>query len=59
MGGPTPFPTPEAAFRKGRSAVLEGFLGQGALYHTADLSERFEVSAGENISRVLGKLSEG
>ena len=49
---------PEAAFRKGRSAVLESFLRQGVIYHTTELRERLEVSARDNLSRALGKLSE-
>ena len=49
---------PEAAFRKGRSAVLRSFLDQAVIYHTAELSERLEVSARDNLSRALGKLSE-
>jgi predicted metal-dependent HD superfamily phosphohydrolase len=50
---------PEEAFRKGRSAVLRSFLDQDVIYHTAELSERLEVSARDNLSRTLGKLSEG
>jgi len=50
---------PEAAFRKGRSAVLESFLNQAALYHTSELSGRLEVSARDNLSRALAQLSEG
>ena len=50
---------PEAAFRKGRSAVLRSFRDQGVLYHTAELSERLEVSARGNLSRTLVQLSEG
>lgn len=49
---------PEAAFRKGRSAVLESFLDQGKIYHTVGLRERLEDSARNNLSRALGKLSE-
>lgn len=47
---------PEAAFRKGRSAVLESFLDRTVLYHTAELSEPLEVSARDNISRALELL---
>lgn len=49
---------PEAAFRKGRSAVLQSFMDQSVLYHTAELSERLEVSARDNIKRALAELSE-
>ena len=50
---------PEEAFRKGRGAVLKGFLDQGVIYHTAELREKLEVSARDNLGRALGKLSEG
>lgn len=50
---------PEEAFRKGRSAVLQGFLDQDVIYHTAELRERLEMLARDNLSRALGKLSEG
>jgi len=50
---------PEAAFRKGRSAVLRSFLDQPELYHTAELSERLEVEARNNLSRALIELLEG
>ena len=47
---------PEEAFRKGRSAVLQSFLEQGVIYHTADLGRRLEVSALNNLDRSLTKL---
>lgn len=49
---------PEAAFRKGRSAVLQSFLDQAVIYHTVELRERLEVPARDNLSRALAKLSE-
>jgi len=49
---------PEEAFRKGRSAVLQSFLDQDVIYHTIELRERLEVSARDNLSRALAKLSE-
>lgn len=49
---------PEEAFRKGRSAVLQSFLEQDVIYHTAALSERLEISARDNLSRALAKQSE-
>ena len=49
---------PEEAFRKGRSAVLQSFLEQDVIYHTAALSERLEISARDNLSQALLKLSE-
>lgn len=47
---------PEEAFRKGRSAVLESFLDQGVIYHTAELREKLELPARENLSRALENL---
>lgn len=47
---------PEAAFRKGRSAVLQSFLDQEVIYHTAEARERLELRAGENLSRALENL---
>jgi len=47
---------PEEAFRKGRSAVLESFLDQGVIYHTAGLREKLELPARENLSRALENL---
>jgi len=38
---------------------LRSFLDQPVLYHTAELSERLEVSARDNLSRALVELSEG
>ena len=49
---------PEAAFRKGRSAVLRSFLEQDMIYHTAALSERLEASVRNNLNRALEKLRE-
>ncbi len=49
---------PEEAFPKGRSAVLQSFLEQDVIYHTAALSERLEISARDNLSRALAKQSE-
>ena len=49
---------PEAAFRKGRSAVLRNFLEQDVIYYTAELRERLEVPARDNLSRALAKQSE-
>ena len=47
---------PEEAFRKGRSAVLRSFLDQDVIYHTADLREKLESPARENLSRALKNL---
>lgn len=47
---------PEEAFRKGRSAVLRSFLDQGVIYHTAELREKLELPARENLCRALKNL---
>mgnify|MGYP007008165826 CR=1 FL=1 len=47
---------PGTAFRKGRSAVLRSFLDQGVIYHTAELREKLELPARENLSRALENL---
>jgi len=47
---------PEEAFRKGRSAVLQSFLEQDVIYHTAELRERLEMPAQDNLNRALGSL---
>lgn len=47
---------PEEAFRKGRSAVLQSFLDQDVIYHTADLRGKLELPAGENLCRALENL---
>jgi len=49
---------PEEAFRKGRSGVLRSFLDQDVIYHTAELSERLEMSARNNLKRALAELPE-
>ena len=47
---------PEAAFRKGRSAVLQSFLDQEVIYHTAEARERLEAFARNNLNHALEKL---
>ena len=47
---------PEEAFRKGRSSVLQSFLDQGVIYHTAELREKLELPASENLSSALKNL---
>ena len=47
---------PEAAFRKGRGAVLQSFLDQDVIYHTAELRGRLELPARENLSLALENL---
>ncbi|WP_414430233.1 N-methyl-D-aspartate receptor NMDAR2C subunit [Alcanivorax sp. IL3] len=47
---------PEEAFRKGRSAVLRSFLDQRVIYHTAELREKLELPARENLSSALKNL---
>ena len=38
--------------------MLQRFLDQDVIYHTIELRERLEVSARDNLSRALAKLSE-
>ena len=47
---------PEEAFRQGRGAVLKGFLDQGEIYHKAELREKLEDPARNNLNRALEKL---
>ncbi|MDB5430974.1 MAG: hypothetical protein JWP35_2090 [Caulobacter sp.] len=47
---------PEEAFRKGRAAILEGFLGRDALYMSAWGRERFEIKARRNLERSIVQL---
>lgn len=49
---------PEEAFRKGRGAVLKSFLDQGVIYHTAELREKLEAPARNNLNRALGHLQD-
>ena len=49
---------PEEAFRKGRSGVLRSVLDQDVIYHTAEVSERLEMSARNNLKRALAELPE-
>jgi predicted metal-dependent HD superfamily phosphohydrolase len=50
---------PEAAFRKGRAAILEGFLARDALYLSDWGRARFEGAARENLKRSIAKLGAG
>lgn len=47
---------PKEAFRKGRGAVLKSFLDQGVIYHTAELREKLEAPARNNLNRALAHL---
>lgn len=47
---------PEEAFQKGRSAVLKSFLDQGEIYHTAELREKLEAPARNNLNLALENL---
>jgi predicted metal-dependent HD superfamily phosphohydrolase len=47
---------PEADFRKGRAAFLEGLLGRAAIYHRAELREKFEAAARRNIAAEIADL---
>ncbi len=44
---------PEQEYRRGRAAVLSGFLARRAIYSTAFFRERYEQKARENIARAL------
>lgn len=50
---------PEAAFRHGRAAILEGFLARDALYLSDWGRARFEAPARENLGRSIAKLRAG
>ena len=47
---------PEAAFRHGRAAILEGFLARDSLYLSDWGRDRFEVAARANLRRSIAKL---
>ncbi len=48
---------PEAAFRKGRSAVLQSFLDQDVIYHTADLRGEAGVASRRKPQSRFGKFA--
>lgn len=50
---------PSAEFRRGRAAVLTGFLERPAIFSTVVARERFEVAARANIARELEELTAG
>lgn len=50
---------PEAAFREGRAAILEGFLARDALYLSDWGRARFEAAARANLRRSIAKLRTG
>jgi predicted metal-dependent HD superfamily phosphohydrolase len=47
---------PEAAFRAGRSAVLEGILARPKIYSTPPFDARYELRARENLARSIARL---
>lgn len=47
----------EPDYRRGRRAVLEGFLSRGRIYQTAEMAGRFEDRARRNIGREVESLS--
>lgn len=47
---------PESEFRKGRAAFLESLLGRVAIYHRAELRQRFEAAARRNIAAEVAEL---
>ncbi len=50
---------PDAAFRLGRAAILEGFLAREALYFSPWGRSRFEAPARENLRRSVTALRTG
>ena len=49
----------EAAFREGRSEILEGFLRREHIYQTFPFRERYEAQARENLARSIVRLRRG
>lgn len=47
---------PSYFYRKGRRRVLQHFLGQTSIYHTAPFREKYEKKARENMERELENL---
>jgi len=47
---------PEAPFRQGRAAILEGFLARDALFMSSWGHERFEATARGNLKRSIAQL---
>ena len=48
---------PEPDFRAGRAAFLRSLLARPAIYHRAQLRERFETPARRNIAAEIDDLS--
>lgn len=47
---------PDDAFRRGRLAILEGFLARPAIYRTPELRAAFEARARENLGRSVARI---
>lgn len=47
---------PEPAWLAGRAAVLKGFLGREAIFHTAEFRSRFEAQARRNMAASIAAL---
>ena len=47
---------PEERYRQGRLAVLAGFLGREAIFHTERCREAYERQARENLARKIDEL---
>ena len=50
---------PEAAFRAGRAAILEGFLAREAIYYSDWGKARFDAPARLNLARSISQLRQG
>ncbi len=48
---------PEPLYRRGRSAILQGFLDRASIFQTAWFRQRYEDSARANLKRVLATLA--
>lgn len=47
---------PDAAYRAGRSTILEGFLNRPRIYHTEYFFNKYEAQARENLQRAIANL---
>lgn len=47
---------PEAAFRAGRSAILQSFLDRPSIYATRPFREKYEAAARRNLARSIARM---